>query len=170
MLIPFTGNNAARRWRMSSSKLNIARRRQAKQRKRAERLKRRQAQGPSDAPIALVDLLGVEKMSEVRQDFVRPYLGSVTDERSFRALLAIGMGAWNAALLPVERRISAIEDALPHPSISAADRAHARSMVRELIDRKLACFSANRREIAGFDVRATGPGQYYIEVMSTFPA
>ncbi|MFI5453990.1 MAG: hypothetical protein ACHRXM_00920 [Isosphaerales bacterium] len=172
---------------MSSQKPSIARRRQEKQRKRQERLNRKQAQRPFDtqtvmvlgrqpevragsfgARTALVEVPGLEKMSDVLEDFVDPYIDMAADARSFRSLLALGVAAWNAALLPVDRRMAVIDDALRDRKESGANLDFFRAIIQNLIDRKLAHFSANRRAILGFDLKDTGDG-YYLRVVSSIP-
>jgi len=172
---------------MPSPRPNIARRRQEKKRKRQERLKRKQAQHPFGAPTAmvesrepearagsfgarttLVELPGIEKMSDVLENFVDPYIDMATDARSFRSLLALGVAAWNAALLAVDRRMAVIDDALRNRKESGANQDFVRAIIQNLIDRKLAHFSANRRAILGFDLKDTGDG-YYLRVVSSLP-
>jgi len=172
---------------MSSPKPNIARRRQEKKRKRHERLKRKQSQRPFDTQTvmvvsrepeartgsfgdhtALVEVPGLEKMSDVLENFVDPYIDMVTDARSFRSLLNLGVAAWNAALLPVDRRMALIDDALSARKVSGAEQEFIQAIIQNLIVRKLAHFSANRRAILGFDLKDTGDG-YYLRVVSSVP-
>jgi len=149
---------------MSAPRPNIARRRQEKKRKRQERLKRKQAQRPFGAPTATAEWDGLEKMSDVLEAFVEPYMEMATDERGYRNLLNLGMAAWNAALLLEETRIATLDDLFRKHEVSGASRA----LMQELIDRKKAYFSTNRRSIIGFVLTDTGDG-YYLNVVSTLP-
>ena len=44
------------------------------------------------------------KMAEVLLDFIEPYRRNLESERELRCLVTIGQLAWNAALLPEEKR------------------------------------------------------------------
>src|SRR4051812_46828121 len=47
---------------------------------------------------------GREKMSEVLEDFIEPYRDMADGENALRKLLTLALLAWNAALLPEDRR------------------------------------------------------------------
>jgi len=111
---------------------------------------------------------GPEKMSVVLEKFVEPYLEMATDERGFRNLLTLGVVAWNAALLPEERRMATLDDVFRKHQMPDADQQIMRSLLQELIDRKNAYFSTNRRSIIHFVLTDTGDG-YYLNVVSSLP-
>jgi hypothetical protein len=151
---------------MPSPKPSVARRRQARKQKREDRLKRKRAGQPFGAPLVLVEFPGSEKMSDVLNKFVAPYIEMATDEANVRTLLAIGVAAWNAALLPEDRRMQAIAEVLDDRRTSASERELARTILYDLIDRKQAQFAAIRRAILDFDLMVTAEG-YHINVVST---
>jgi len=153
---------------MSSPRPNIARRRQEKKRKRQERLKRKQAQRPFGPQSAMDEWDGPEKMSDVLEKFVEPYKEKVTNEHGLRNLLNLGAAAWNAALLPENDRKAVIDDVLREHRIPSADEEFVRGFLQELIDRKKAYYSANRRYFGGVVLTNMGDG-YHLSVISSLP-
>jgi hypothetical protein len=120
-----------------------------------------------DKPLLIVNPTGHEKMSEVLEDFIEPYLGEVRNDEDHSKLLNMGIMAWNIALASRGER----EEHL-RPLIQAAPpdgRAVLRAFVDELIARKDAHFASNKRMILGFELTPlpTGP---YLNVLSTLPA
>jgi hypothetical protein len=153
---------------MSSSNPRIARRRLEKNRKRQKRLKRKEAQPPLGSQSALAEWDGIEKMSVVLEKFIEPYKNMAADEQQFRNLLNLGAVAWNVALLPEDRRMAAIDAFFSKYQTPGEHRKFARLLLQELIDRKEAHFSTNRRSIVDFVLTDTGDG-YHLNVVSTFP-
>jgi hypothetical protein len=107
-------------------------------------------------------------MSEVLEDFVEPYRALAETEDDFRKLLHIGVLAWNAALMPDDRRRAFIDEMLEAglSRATGADRAQAREIVEMLVRRKLEHFAANRRAIVSFELTDTGD-DYHLSVAST---
>jgi len=153
---------------MSSPRPNIARRRQEKKRKRQERLKRKQAQRPFGAQTAMVPWDGLEKMSDVLEEFVEPYKDKVTNEQGLRNLFNLGAAAWNAALLPEDDRKAVLDGVLREHRIPSADQEFVRGFLQELIDRKEAHYSANRRYFGGVVLKNMGDS-YHLSVVSSLP-
>jgi hypothetical protein len=110
---------------------------------------------------------GVERMSEVLDQFVAPYVGPGTSEERFRNLLDFAVLAWNAALMPPEQRERAIDEAAE--TFPPDMRADFRYWINSFVERKLACFADNQRMILGFKLAMRGPGRPVLQVMSSLP-
>lgn len=111
---------------------------------------------------------GQEKMSLVLEAFVSPYREVADTEDAFRNLLNLGMLAWNAALLPEDKRSAMLDEMLEagFSRASKAVRARARELVEDLIRRKQQHFADNRRPIVSFELTDTGQ-EYRLFVAST---
>jgi hypothetical protein len=111
---------------------------------------------------------GREKMSDVLDDFIEPYLTVADNEDAYRKLLNLGVLAWNAALLPEDQRRTVIEKTLREglPGSSKADQAQAQAFIETLIRRKEERFAANQRAIISFVLTDTGDG-FHLSVAST---
>ena len=115
---------------------------------------------------------GQEKMSEVLEDFVKPYLKIAHfSETALRKLYGMGMLAWNAALMPEAKRQEMIAKfmQLSLSETSETDRMAFLEMLKTLIQRKERFFAANRRAILSFAITVVGPEDYHINVASTLP-
>jgi hypothetical protein len=141
--------------------------------RKKERMPRRlfkQGRSPAVPPGSKVvyEPAGREKMSEVLEDFIEPYRDLADTEDAFRKLLNLGMLAWNAALLPEDKRRAMIDETLGagFSRASSPDRAQARGFVEEMVRRKLEHFPDNRRSIISFELTDTGTG-YHLAVAST---
>jgi hypothetical protein len=155
---------------MSARKRPIALVIQEKQQKRLRSLKRRHAQSVSfDSSRVVIDPPGPEKMSDVLESFVEPWMTSATTTDAFRRLLTLGMAAWNAALLPADKQAAFIDDLAVNGRVPAAGRPMFRSIIQEMIDRKQAFFSQNTRAIVSMELMDSGD-EPYLTVGSTLPA
>ena len=136
--------------------------------RRLEQLKKKRLRSgiPSPDEIIIRDPPGMEKMSEVLEDFVGPHWDQAPTEEALRNLLNVAAVAWNAALLPSEEREKLHQKS--QQMLPADQRDDFRAIVDSLIQRKLAHFADNRRAILSIDLtmQPTGP---YLEVMSTLP-
>jgi hypothetical protein len=141
---------------------------QKRKQKRFEGLKDKLDQGPFAGHGVVVEPAGQEKMSDVLEDFIEPYMGSVEDEDAHRKLLSLGVLAWNAALLPEDRRKAMIDDFVSKgfPPGSADLATKLRSLVDSMVERKLAHFASNRRAIISFELKDTGR-DFHLTVAST---
>ncbi len=150
-----------------------SRRIEAKKKRRLKRLQRKSeggfsggetfsgGEGFSPMPI------GSEKMSEVLEDFVAPFLPEVSNIDEMRTLFTFGVIAWNTALLPEQEQEAAIEDIVRKMGpTSAAKLDELRVFLNQLILRKEMYFAKNRRVIVAFDVRDTGE-DYQLNVTSS---
>jgi len=141
-------------------------REQAKKR-RLKRLRKKLRRSSSLPPEAVIvyDPPGAAKMSEVLEEFVKPYWELATTEDAMRKLLTVACVAWNAALLPPTEREKMIRES--EKTLPAGMRQDYRAILDPLIERKEEQFAENTRAILSFELtmRPTGP---YLEVMSTF--
>jgi hypothetical protein len=126
------------------------------------------AQGPLGPSQFVVNPKGVEKMSDVLDDFVAPYEDSAATKEEYEKLLTLAITAWNAALLPEAERSQMLEEVLGKglPDLPKSLRKDLRAFVDELIVRKLTHFAANRRAIVDFTLQETRDG-YHLSVAST---
>jgi hypothetical protein len=126
--------------------------------------------GPAIPPGSRVvyEPAGREKMSEVLEDFIDPLRGMASTEDEFRKLLMLGSLAWNAALLPEDKRRAMIEETLGAGFSRAgeAERDAVREIVELLVRRKLEHFAANQRAIISFELTDTGD-DFHLSVAST---
>ena len=143
------------------------RRLEAKKKRRLKRLQRKTEGGffvsESDSFVPL----GLEKMSEVLEQFVAPFIPETRDLDELRTLYSYGTMAWNLALLPESEQKEAIEDIVQKLGpTTAAVRDEVRSLLKELVLRKKTHFAGNRRMIAGFDLIPAENG-YNLNVISS---
>lgn len=153
---------------MASRKVDGSKRIQEKKRKRQRRLRRRQAEHPIGSSSVLVEPGGMEKMSEVLEGFVEPYMEMAITANSYRKLLTLGMAAWNASLLPADEQTALIDRVVGTAQISDSDAAFMRSFLQKLIDRKEAHYPTIRRFIINFVLTDTGDG-FHLSVISSLP-
>src|SRR5260370_37751202 len=93
---------------------------------------------------------GMVKMSKVLEDFVKPYMESSPTEESLRKLLAVGIVAWNAALLPPTERENLLRET--EETLPAELRNDFRVVLEPMIERKLAYFADNRPGMPNFAI------------------
>jgi hypothetical protein len=110
---------------------------------------------------------GVEKMSDVLDQFVAPYVDPGASEERFRKLLDFAVLAWNAALMPREARERAIDEAAE--TFPPDMRADFRYWMNSFIERKLAYFADNQRMILSFRLTMRGLGRPVLQVVSSLP-
>jgi hypothetical protein len=108
------------------------------------------------------------KMSDVLQDFVKPYIDMVEDEDSMRKLLSLGIIAWNAALSPEAQQEPMVDDLLRNRFSPLTGQAYQelRTIVDELIGRKLSHFAQIRRPIIDFILSDFDGESWYLQVIS----
>ncbi len=130
-------------------------------------LKRKLEQSPF-RELQLVMGGGKEKMSDVLDDFIEPYVEDAESEDSYRKLLTLAILAWNVALLPEAKQPAMVEQLIGE-GFSAAPRKvkrELRDFVNVLVARKKRFFSANRRFIIDSELTKTEEG-YHLSVVST---
>jgi uncharacterized membrane-anchored protein YjiN (DUF445 family) len=111
---------------------------------------------------------GMDKMSEVLQVFVDPYLKSVTNSSQRETLFDIAVMAWNLSLTPENERQSLVEEMLEQLAQRGdlLAQQEMREIIEELITRKLELFPDNRRLIVEFHLQETR-NKFHLSVAST---
>jgi hypothetical protein len=151
----------------------MASRKSKKGDRKKDRLPRRmfnRARGPAIPPGSRVvyEPEGREKMSAVLEEFVEPFRDMAESHDDFHKLLNLAVLAWNAALLPEDKRRAMVDDMLAagFSRASAADRAFARQIIEAMIRRKEEHFATNRRAIVSFQLIDRGD-DFHLSVAST---
>ena len=108
---------------------------------------------------------GVEKMSEVLQDFLAPYWDSADTPEKMHQLLSVAIIAWNSALMPAAERDKLIDKTLATADPEA--REAVLPFLSELIRRKEQVFPDNNRFILSYDL-SMGPSGPHLSVISSF--
>jgi hypothetical protein len=146
------------------------RKRSRKQKPRVQApLERRLRQGPLAGSMVVVAPKGQAKMSEVLEDFVEPYIDEIDDTmEAHQKLFGLATLAWNAALLPEEKRQEMLDDSVETAlkEMSARDKQEFRDIMNELIQRKIEHFAEYNRFVIDFELTKAGTG-YHLTVIST---
>lgn len=106
--------------------------------------------------IAVVTPPDGVKMSEIMEDFIAPYGNDAMTIEDYRALITVGMMAWDVALLPENERDAKLEEMIAQlpPSVGA----DMRMLVHDMIERKDKLFSQYRRFLLDFELSDVGDG------------
>jgi hypothetical protein len=146
--------------------------RQKREKKKREKERKRRAQRSSLRPLGIpvVDFgetppPGIEKMSEVFENFLEPYWDLWETEGDLQMLLNVGMRAWNAALVSGKERERRVHESLK--SIPSASRGDLLTILVDMIRRKETRFSQNTRAIVGFKATFDEDDDVYLQVAST---
>jgi hypothetical protein len=128
-------------------------------------------QGFGDNVQMLRNLEGIAKMSEVLDDFIRPYADTYQTKKELQYLLENAVAAWNLALMPAEERIAMLDKIFvamikESKNLDADDIATSRSFIEDLIDRKLKYFADEHRRVIDFQLEYLGRGEYHLSVAS----
>jgi hypothetical protein len=111
---------------------------------------------------------GMDKMSEVLQVFVEPYLEVLKSHSQRETFLDIAVTAWNLSLSPKNERQPLVDEMIE--KLAASSYRHAqrdmKEILEELISRKLELFPDNRRLIVEFHFQETG-NSFHLSVAST---
>jgi len=109
-----------------------------------------------------------EKMSEVLLAFIEPYRELATTREAYEKLITVAMVAWNAALLPKDKRDAFLDEGINPVLSSLGNKAiqDFKVIVNELIKRKERLFSNNRRFIVSYELSET-KNNYHLSVAST---
>ncbi len=126
--------------------------------------KKMQTEGFSEGREVIFHSSGEEKMSEVLLEFIKPYVDHVDTEDAHRKLLTIAILAWNAAMLPREKRQEMVNSLLEDMRVPGAKEL--RSIIEMLIERKLKHFAENKRLIINYELTDLGDGKH-LSVAST---
>ena len=149
----------------SHKKKNRGKQLEKARKRRAKRLERRGR--PGGEPIVIVSPPGVEKMSEVLEEFVEPYMEECETSESMEKLLSLGMVAWDAALVTGSQREELLNSTLAE--LPAEAREDARSILLVLIHRKETYFADNKRFILSFELVPGADGEPRLNVLSSMP-
>ena len=115
---------------------------------------------------------GIAKMSEVLQDFVRPYADIPQNKKELQHLFETAVTAWDLALMPDEERETMLDKIFASmilkakKNIDKEDLATSRALIEDLINRKLKYFADERRQVIDFQVEYIGRGEYHFSVAS----
>jgi hypothetical protein len=137
---------------------------------------------------------GERKMSEVLLQFIEPYRELAQDDAALKKLIALGVVAWNTALLPESERGAALDEfgtglfvgrwarlrrklgglvrrwigagRATGDDVQAPLLSEFKEIVHEMIGRKIECFAHNRRCIVSCEVN-TGEEGVHLVVVST---
>ncbi|MCL5960365.1 MAG: hypothetical protein M1358_13825 [Chloroflexi bacterium] len=110
-----------------------------------------------------------EKMSEILEAFVQPYLEYAETRKSYEKLIAVAAVAWNAALFPPEERQTMLDETSKIIQTSGGNKEDVeiyRGLVNELIKRKERYFADNKRLIVSYQISETRGG-FHLLVAST---
>lgn len=98
------------------------------------------------------------KMSEVLLAFIEPYLYLAENREMLDRLVATAAAAWNASLLPEDKREGFLDEAgrimLAEAGKQSAD--DFRPIMRDLIARKQRLFSRDERVVVKYELRRVG--------------
>ncbi len=144
-----------------------SRRLEAKKKRRLKRLQRKSDGDFSGGESYSSMPLGLERMSDVLNEFVKPFLLQANSADEMQMFFSLGVMAWNTTLLPEPEQEAAIDDIIQKMGpASGTERSALRLLLTELTLRKKKYFASNRRVIAGFDFRET-PDGYHLNVVSS---
>ena len=129
---------------------------------------RRVQEGPLQDAKIMLEPKGQTKMSKVLEAFVEPYLELADTEHGKAMLFHLAVVAWNAALLPEEKRQTMIDEVLKEGAkqIPKKGQRDLKLLLAAMIQRKLSHFAENRRYIVSIELTEMGQ-DYYLSVAST---
>ncbi|MBH8573012.1 hypothetical protein I8752_08265 [Nostocaceae cyanobacterium CENA369] len=111
---------------------------------------------------------GAEKMSEVLEDFIEPYINEVNNLGAHRRLLELAVTAWNTSLLPRLQQRETVEK-LFNLEMFEGDiemQQEIKKLVYEMIERRQKYFPKIKRFIADFSLKKAGKS-FHLSVAST---
>ncbi|MBD2464833.1 hypothetical protein H6G89_27915 [Oscillatoria sp. FACHB-1407] len=112
---------------------------------------------------------GQEKMSDVLEAFVEPYLDDAETFEAQQKLFTIAIVAWNLALMPDDKRPAELKNFVQKLAGSnkqfAADTT---AILEEFIERKQQFFANNKRYIIDFELQKMGK-THHLSVVSSMP-
>ncbi len=110
---------------------------------------------------------GEERMSEVLERFVDPYVRQARDDADYRKLMTLAVGAWNTSLLEPEKQadfLASLTGILPSPT----RQKDLRDILLGMIERKKRFFADNHRFILEHQLTLVD-GEFHLAVISTPP-
>jgi uncharacterized protein YaaR (DUF327 family) len=109
-----------------------------------------------------------EKMSEVLEEFVKPYLEFSDNHVARKELFSTAVAAWNLALLPDDKRSACLTEMI-ESSVDKIDKLtqqNLREIFNEMVARKLDLFPNNKRIIYNFQLQES-KNKFYLSVASS---
>ena len=101
---------------------------------------------------------GYEKMSEVVQDFIEPYMEYATTREAMGKLIALAILAWNASMLSDDKAKAMVKGVVDSQPLSKSDREMMIRVVEELIERKKEHFAHYTRDILDYELTEAEDG------------
>lgn len=116
----------------------------------------------------IIEPEGYEKMSDILNEFIEPYLGTVNNISDYKSLVMMSIIAWNASLLLIDKQEEALELMTSElfANVPAEIEDDMRSIINKLITHKNKYFSSIKRFIFDYTARDTGKG-YHLSVVSS---
>ncbi|MCU0567438.1 MAG: hypothetical protein MUF49_12665 [Oculatellaceae cyanobacterium Prado106] len=113
---------------------------------------------------------GQVKMSAVLEQFAEPYVEPLQEFSEVKGMYRLAIVAWNAALLPESDRPSLLDPVMEIATKGMNHKAkqELKTMVDDMMARKLELFDENKRHIIDFQIKDYGT-EYYITVAATLP-
>jgi len=110
---------------------------------------------------------GEAKMSGLIAELIDPYLDDAKTLNAYKNLVATACIAWNSALLPEAKRPPEINKLIGElGAVPDELRQEMLAIILEMVERKLALFPDNHRQIVNFKVTETKQN-YHIAIAST---
>jgi hypothetical protein len=113
---------------------------------------------------------GLEKMSDVVEAFLEPYMHDVHTRQDYEKLLMLATMAWNTSFLPEDKHQSAlyrfVEES--HPSHDLSFQKDIKDLLEAMIARKKEFFADNVRKIINFQLEDMH-GSWHLSIASTLP-
>lgn len=135
-----------------------------------ERIKRQSQSGDYQGIVndVIIDPEGYEKMSDIMNEFLEPYLETVKNISGYKTLIMMGIIAWNTSILPEEKQEEALELMTAEIFAKTPVEIHqdTRSIINQLIARKKKYFASIKRFIVDYTARETGK-DYHLSIVSS---
>lgn len=138
--------------------------------KMAERIKQQVQSGDYGEQVkdVIIDPEGHEKMSDVLDEFIEPYLATVNNISDYKTLLMMGTIAWNASVVPEDKLEivlkSMTNELLANSPVDTWE--DTLSIINKLVARKKKHFASIKRYVVDYTVRDTGR-DYHLSVVSS---
>ncbi len=121
----------------------------------------------SSAVEIVIEPPGAEKMSEVLEEFIDPYIDTVHNIEAHRSLYELAVFAWNISLLPETKQQKMVDQFIGRILLGDPQaQEETKQLISELIMRKKKYFANIKRFIADFTLKGTGKHRH-LSVAST---
>ncbi|MEM6398663.1 MAG: hypothetical protein AAF757_00300 [Cyanobacteria bacterium P01_D01_bin.116] len=138
--------------------------------KMVERIKQKAQSGDYGEQVkdVIIDPEGHEKMSDVLDEFIEPYLATVKNIPDYKTLLMMGTIAWNASVVPEDKQEKVLKlmtnELLANSPVDIWE--DTLSIINKLVARKKKYFASIKRYVVDYTVRDTGR-DYHLSVVSS---